>query len=244
MDTDGITKLCANINLLAEEGAVVHIERVEKEDGVKKILLCLVGKLLTTKLTNREAFRALITKIWLTIHAVEVKNFRDSIYAFHFQNAIDRKRVFMGGPWNFDNALLVLEIPSGYGDFSKMRFSHTDFWIQIQYIPLICMTKNISFLIGRRIGQVRDIDVGASRDCFGKFLHLRVTIDISKPLQRVIRVKLARMVKEKTLLIKYERLPEYCFGCSYLGHSYREFFKETADQGNCDSNEFPFGVWM
>ncbi|KAL5762831.1 hypothetical protein ACOSP7_019095 [Xanthoceras sorbifolium] len=89
MDIDGITKLCANMNLSAEEGAVVHIEGVEKEDGVKKISLCLVGKLLTTKLMNREAFCALITKIWRTIHAVEVENVRDSIYAFHFQNAIN-----------------------------------------------------------------------------------------------------------------------------------------------------------
>ncbi|KAH7570831.1 hypothetical protein JRO89_XS05G0200800 [Xanthoceras sorbifolium] len=109
MDTDRIIKLCARLKLSADEGKAVEIEGEVKEAGLKKISLCLVGKLLSAKLTNR--------------------------------NAIDRKRVLMGGPWNFDNAMLVLEVPTG-------------------------------------IGKVKDIDVGASGDCFGKFLRLRVAIDI------------------------------------------------------------------
>ncbi|KAH7543859.1 hypothetical protein JRO89_XS15G0033400 [Xanthoceras sorbifolium] len=56
----------------------------------------------------------------------------------------------------------------------------------------------------------------------GLFLRLRVAIDISKPLKRVLRVKLDRMKEEKTLLLKYERLPEYCLCCGLVGHSYRE----------------------
>ncbi|KAH7557336.1 hypothetical protein JRO89_XS11G0122900 [Xanthoceras sorbifolium] len=108
----------------------------------------------------------------------------------------------MGGPWNFNNVLLVLEVPTGYGDFSEMQFRWADFWIQVHNVPLVCMSKNIRLLLGQSISRVKDIDVGASGDCFGKFLHLIVSIDTSKPLKRVLRVKLDGMEMKKTLLLK------------------------------------------
>ncbi|KAH7566568.1 hypothetical protein JRO89_XS08G0190500 [Xanthoceras sorbifolium] len=94
---------------------------------------------------------------------------------------MDRKPVLMGGPWSFDNALRVLEIPTGFGDFAKMQFQWMKFWIQIHNVPLICMTKNIGLFLGQSIGMVKDTDVGASGDCFGKFLRVRVSIDTLKP---------------------------------------------------------------
>ncbi|KAH7572176.1 hypothetical protein JRO89_XS04G0215500 [Xanthoceras sorbifolium] len=114
------------------------------------------------------------------------------------------------------------EIPSGYGDFSEMKFCWSDFWIQIHNASLVCMTKSVGLLLEQQIGKVKDIDVGASRDYLGKFLRIRVSVDVSKALKRILRIKMDGMREEKTLLIKYERLPEYCFECGHLGHSYRE----------------------
>ncbi|KAL5829848.1 hypothetical protein ACOSQ3_019316 [Xanthoceras sorbifolium] len=84
------------------------------------------------------------------------------------------------------------------------------------------MTRNVGLHLGQNIGQVKDIDVGASGNCLGKFLRLRVEIDTSRPLKRVLKLKLDGMEEEKLLLLKYERLPEYCFCCGLLGHAYRE----------------------
>ncbi|KAL5753227.1 hypothetical protein ACOSQ2_023734 [Xanthoceras sorbifolium] len=150
----------------------------------------------------------------------------------------------MGGPWNFDNALLVLQIPSGYGDFSEMSFQWSDFWIQIHNAPLICMTKNIGLMLGERIGKVKDIDVGASGDCFGKFLRVKVSIDVTKPLKRVLRVKLDGSKAEKMLLLKYERMPEYCFCCGLIGHPFRECPGESEDHEPVCNKDFAFGTWM
>ncbi|KAL5827898.1 hypothetical protein ACOSQ3_019749 [Xanthoceras sorbifolium] len=148
MNANDIATLCANMKLTEEEKDVVCIEGSTKVEGVKKLSLCLVGKLLSSRLTNREAFRSFIARIWRTTHAVEVEHVGGNVYAFHFQSNLDRKQVLMGGPWNFDNALLVLEVPSGYGDFSNMSFRWSDLWIQIHNAPLICMTKNIGLLLG------------------------------------------------------------------------------------------------
>ncbi|KAL5768079.1 hypothetical protein ACOSP7_014658 [Xanthoceras sorbifolium] len=91
------------------------------------------------------------------------------------------------------------------------------------------MMMTIGLFLGQSIGRVKDIDVGASGDCFSKFLRIRVSINTSKPLKRVLCVKLDRMETEKTLLLKYERLPEYCFCYGFICHSYREC-PENADE--------------
>ncbi|KAL5865350.1 hypothetical protein ACOSQ3_002864 [Xanthoceras sorbifolium] len=244
MDTDAFSKLCARMKLSEEEGKTVNIDGVVKEDGLRKISLCLVGKLVTSKLTNREAFRSLIAKIWRTTQAVEVENVKENVYAFHFQNMMDRRRVLLGGPWNFDNALLVLEVPTGYGDFSEMKFRWAEFWVQVHNVPLVCMTRNVGLFLGKHIGQVKEIDVGASGDCLGKFLRIRVAIDILKPLKRVLRVKLEGMMEEKTLLLKYERLLEYCFCCGLLGHRFRECPGEEEGLEPRATDEFGFGSWL
>ncbi|KAL5847391.1 hypothetical protein ACOSQ3_010915 [Xanthoceras sorbifolium] len=96
MDTEGITKLCAGLKLIEEEGEAVHIRGTVKADGMKKISLYLVRKLLTSKLTNRDAFRSLIGKIWRMTYPVEVETVRENIYAFHFHDLLDRKRVTYG----------------------------------------------------------------------------------------------------------------------------------------------------
>ncbi|KAL5804902.1 hypothetical protein ACOSQ3_031702 [Xanthoceras sorbifolium] len=244
MNADDIATLCANMKLTEEEQDTVCIEGSTKLDGVKKLSLCLVGRLLSSRLTNCEAFRSLIARIWRTTHAVEVEHVGGNVYAFHFHNSLDWKRVLTGGPWNFDNALLVLEVLSGYGDFSEMSFRKADFWIQIHNAPLICMTKNIGLLHGEHIGEVKDIDLGASSDCFGKFIRVRVSIDVTKPLKRILRVKLDGMVEENTLILKYERMPEYCFYCSLIGHSFKEFPEDSHSNGTACNPTFAFGTWL
>ncbi|KAL5757093.1 hypothetical protein ACOSQ2_021839 [Xanthoceras sorbifolium] len=167
-----------------------------------------------------------------------------TFFVFYFTNAMDRKRVLEGGPWNFDNALLVLEIPTGFGDLTDMEFRWTPIWIQIHNIPLICMTKQIGFQLGQHIGTVKEIDVGSSGDYFGKFLRIRVCVDIQKPLHKALRVKLDGVNKEKTLLLKYERLPEHCYLCGMLGHSFRECSQCDESNFNGDVSTLPYGVWM
>ncbi|KAL5739604.1 hypothetical protein ACOSP7_028495 [Xanthoceras sorbifolium] len=99
----------------------------------------------------------IMPKIWRTSQEVEVENVGDNIFVLYFRNVVDRKRVLEGGPWSFDNALSVLEVPSGFGDFSDMEFRWTPFWIQFHNIPLLCMTKQIGMQLGQHIGTVKGI---------------------------------------------------------------------------------------
>ncbi|KAL5776413.1 hypothetical protein ACOSP7_009339 [Xanthoceras sorbifolium] len=264
MNSDKIAELCAALHLSDEEGPVHSVGGNVKIEGSKKLALSLVGKLLAGRQTNREAFRIMIPKIWRLTNEVSVELVRDNIFTFHFQNALDKNRVLAGGPGNFDNSLLILEEPRGWGDISKMILKRCespssaprigpagsgrgvlqDFWIQIHNVPLLCMTCNIGLQLGAKIGKVKDMDVGASGDCTGKFLRVRVEVDVCQPLKRGLRILLEDSEEEQTLLLRYERMPEFCFECGLIGHSFRECPSKNHQKDATDFTKHKYGTWI
>ncbi|KAL5827907.1 hypothetical protein ACOSQ4_019704 [Xanthoceras sorbifolium] len=71
-----------------------------------------------------------------------------------------------------------------------MKFNYVKFWVQIFNVPLMCMTRDIRMFIGRQIVCVREIDVGASGDCMGRYIRVHVGVNIDKPLKWCLRVDL------------------------------------------------------
>ncbi|KAL5823212.1 hypothetical protein ACOSQ4_021112 [Xanthoceras sorbifolium] len=65
-----------------------------------------------------------------------------------------------------------------------------EFWVQISNVPLMCMTRDIGLFLGKQIGVVCDIDVGASGIVWVNTFELGLEVDVNKPLKRYVRVKL------------------------------------------------------
>ncbi|KAL5756958.1 hypothetical protein ACOSQ2_021704 [Xanthoceras sorbifolium] len=57
-------------------------------------------------------------------------------------------------------------------------------------------------------------------------------------------MKLEGIEFKKILLLKYERLHEYCFCCGRIGHAYRECPQHAAESKMRANREFAFGSWM
>ncbi|TXG56846.1 hypothetical protein EZV62_018159 [Acer yangbiense] len=95
---------------------------------------------------------------------------------------------------------------------------------------------------GGLIGDLVDIDVGSIGECFGKHLKVRVAIDVSKPLKRFL--DLSKDGRESLLLLRYEKLPEYCFCYGMTGHSYFECLPRKKGFVRDAGIEFDFGPWM
>ncbi|KAL5763354.1 hypothetical protein ACOSP7_019618 [Xanthoceras sorbifolium] len=172
------------------EAPVVQVDRKLKKVGDKKLGLCLVGKVITNKQVNREAFQGIILKIWRTTQDFDIEVLKENTFIFHFRNQLDHKRVLAGGPWSFDRWLFVLEEPSGAGHLTGMKFNEVEFWIQVHNIPIVCMNREIGSFIGKQIRVLREIDLGATGDCLGKYLRVRVRINIMKLLRRGLRLDL------------------------------------------------------
>ncbi|TXG49399.1 hypothetical protein EZV62_025274 [Acer yangbiense] len=62
---------------------------------------------------------------------------------------------------------------NGVGDIGKIGFNRVEFWVQIYNAPLMCMTKDMGVFLGKLIGDLVDIDVGFTGECFGE--HVRDT---------------------------------------------------------------------
>ncbi|KAK2647882.1 hypothetical protein Ddye_015371 [Dipteronia dyeriana] len=103
-----------------------------------------------------------------------------------------------------------------------MCFDRTEFWVQIHNAPLMCMTRDIGRFLGSIIGDVVDIDGSDSGSFPSNFLRVKVIIEIDKPLRRCLRVNVLGDGMESIMLLKYKRLPSFCFRCGLLRHTIRE----------------------
>lgn len=97
MDTE-IAKLYETLSLADEDVTILEMSEEVKSEGVKDVDRCLVGKVLSTKKVNREAFKGLIEQICSPFGQVEVELFGDNIFMFYFSNSEDRNRVWNRGP--------------------------------------------------------------------------------------------------------------------------------------------------
>ncbi|TXG48799.1 hypothetical protein EZV62_024674 [Acer yangbiense] len=99
----------------------------------------------------------------------------------------DKKKVLSRGPWHFDKSLIVLEDPKGPGDISKMKFDRVSFWVQFWNVPLMFMNPSVAKLPAEMVGIVIELPMVTNK-CWGEFMRVRVSVDITKPLKRGIRV--------------------------------------------------------
>ncbi|TXG54366.1 hypothetical protein EZV62_019622 [Acer yangbiense] len=143
-----------------EDGEILQISEEVGRIGTEEVDHCLVGKILSGKRVNRDAFKSVIEHLWSPFGNVEVE-------------------------------AVVLEKPIGIGEISKLNFNKAEFWVQIHDIPIMCMNRRIAKWMVEQIGEVIEIPIEL-RDCWGKFLRVKVRIDISKPLKRWLRLSLDR----------------------------------------------------
>ncbi|TXG51369.1 hypothetical protein EZV62_023893 [Acer yangbiense] len=155
----------------------------------------------------------------------------------------DRNRVWFRGPWHFGNSLIALEKPVGTGSISQLMFNKTAFWIQIHEIPIMCMNRRTAKWMAEQIGEAVELP-SESRECWGKFMRVKVRIDISKPLKRWLRLKLGKTEEVTMVSLKYERLPEFCFTCGRIGHSNKECQDEEAKEATLEETVSKYGSWL
>lgn len=84
------------------------------------------------------------------------------------------------------------------------------------------MKKEFGWELGSQVGTVEDIDTGSTKDCLGKYMRVKVRIDVTKPLERALNFVLDDEDKTICIFISYEKLPEFCYHYGLIGHSQSE----------------------
>ncbi|XVF68232.1 hypothetical protein PTKIN_Ptkin10aG0188700 [Pterospermum kingtungense] len=107
-----------NMVITGEEDEELILEVVEEQQLDVNPDLCLVGRFLTDKPIRFHIMKHRMASIWQPRKGINIKEITPHLFAFQFFHMVDLKRVLEGGPWTFDNHLLLLhslspgEIPS------------------------------------------------------------------------------------------------------------------------------------
>ncbi|KAL9448447.1 hypothetical protein AB3S75_015851 [Citrus x aurantiifolia] len=184
MDAQALIKLCKSLSIDEDVKDAVTLDGDLHKNGEKMISFCLAGRVLTTKEVNKEAFKNMVQQSWRVLHEVIVESMGSNTFIFKFSSEADKQRILSTGPWHCNKALVVLTEVTGLGEITKQDFSQSPFWIQIHNVPLMCMNNEMARIIGSKIGTVLEVDPNRTSECLGKFLRIRIMLDITKPLKK------------------------------------------------------------
>ncbi|TXG72139.1 hypothetical protein EZV62_000718 [Acer yangbiense] len=96
--------------IVEEDNAVLEATEEVQHDGVGDMDRSLVGKVLSGKRVNRDAFKSLIDQLWNPFGKVEIELISDNTFMFYFVNREERNR--RSAKWLAEQIGVVVELLS------------------------------------------------------------------------------------------------------------------------------------
>lgn len=123
-----------------------------------------------------------------------------------------------GGPWTFDNHLLVLGRMQVGVPLQNIPLYHVEFWVQVFNLPVGFMTELVGKLLGNLIGEFVEHDSTNNSSIWHNCMSIQVKIDVRWPLKNERKV---RVVGGEWCMVqfRYEKHGTFCFFCDCLGHT-------------------------
>ena len=97
--------------------------------------------------------------------------------------------------------------------------------------------------IGSKIGKVLDVDVPEKGVQWGRYLRVRIHMDVTKKLIRAKKVCIEND-KPRWVFFQYERLPNFCYTCGRIRHNERECFEKGETNGGVEKEKYQYGAWL
>lgn len=150
----------------------------------------------------------------------------------------DWKRVAEGGPWLFRKAPVVIQEYDDYSDAPEYRLNKILVWTRIKGLPYGLTRKNeLAEKVAAKVGEPPfTVIVNEGRINPSSTLHPRVYLDVDKPLVHFVSITFKGTNKYKVF---YEKLPDFCFVCSLMGH-----VADECGDGVHDPRSFEWGEWL
>lgn len=191
------------------EGFILEGDNV---DEINRYELCLAGRLLSERNVNVRAFKSKIADVWKPAMGINIKELEHGMFLFQFFHKEDMQWVHKGGPWSFDNIMMVLGA-IGLGEDPTQ-------WIQIYDLPMGLMMESVGKQLGNFFGEFLEYDTKNNSSIWREYMRVRVRIDVRKPLKRKKKIVRKDGI-EIVVTCKYERLGEFCFSCGMVTHTER-----------------------
>lgn len=181
---DCANELARKLILTERETIGVCVSKDKTKEAVIDGKLCLVGKILVIRLFAADMVLDMMRKAWQTRGSLSIKTVGENVFFFQFENRLDLLKAKAGGPWHVDHNALILTDFDGRLSAGEFVFNMLRVWIRVYELPLSCLTMECAKLLGNSIGHFVEWDKGPGDIVWGKFMRIRVEIDVTHPLMR------------------------------------------------------------
>jgi hypothetical protein len=221
-----------NLSLQEEEGFVFDLE--EGEEEVVDFRWCLVGRFLGDRSIHVNSMKVTMADVWRPVKGVKIKEATSGLFLFQFAHALDMEAVLQGGPWAFNNQMLIMERVQLGVQIENIPLHHVDFWVQVHNLPMGLMAERVGKTLANYIGSFVEYDKNNKGSFWREYMRIRVRVDIRQPLKKDSKVK-NQGGNWCTVNFKYEKLGVFCFVCGLIGHHENRCavrFSMTEDDGS------------
>uniref|UniRef100_A0A803P9U7 Zinc knuckle CX2CX4HX4C domain-containing protein n=1 Tax=Cannabis sativa TaxID=3483 RepID=A0A803P9U7_CANSA len=153
---------------------------------------------------------------------VQISEYHSGLFLASVQCDGDRRRVLEEQPWHFDKFLMVFTHPDVSPTPTPESVRYVPFWIQAHRIPFGRKSPQLAQFIADEIGDLIEIFPLSLMENFGPYLRLRVLLDITKPLRRGMTIRFRGITDPKWISFQYKNLPNFCYLCSFVDHTYNK----------------------
>lgn len=213
---DEVTKKWGNLSLTEREKVEHDLQDTGPVEGA-----AIVAKFFTKRRVNLEAVANTLKSAWRTEFSFEVRDLGENKAIFLFEDETDMVRVLTNGPWSFDKYLVAIHKLGEKEQIQNICFEKVSFWVQLHDVPTRRMTRETGEKIGRTLGEIEEVDIPATANLLGKFIRVRVKMEITKPLCRGRLIKFGGPTPV-WVSFRYERLPIFCYWCGKLNHDEKD----------------------
>lgn len=225
---------------ISEEEKVLGVDDNSLAKGNRMLPFELVGRVMTKKPVHKSAFQEAIGNLWKVDGGFESRSLGKDTFIFSFKLQAERKRILSREPWHFSKAVVILKRLEDCSGVDWGGFKSVGIWVQIHGLSFRSMSEEVGMMLGNHIGTAISVDKDATGRCFDSFLRVRVIIDITRPLLRGSKIRLGSQAEASWVEFRYERLPEFYFGCGRRGHGVKDCILASSTEMP-GTNQLPYG---
>ena len=126
---DEVINYLENMKLTADEEETITISDEGRRIEIESCTMSLIGKFLTCKPFNKKAAKNTLRRAWGLEDKVQIVEVGSNLFQFKFDTEFDMERILKGGPWSFDNQLLMLTRWKKGMKAENVQLQHAALWV-------------------------------------------------------------------------------------------------------------------
>lgn len=184
-----VEEMYARMTVEDDEGGGLLPPDLIESRGREEQQWSAIGRFLTDRPINVLAMKNIMAAVWRPVKGVWIKELGPNLFIFQFFHELDLERVINGGPWTFEQHLLIFsKLETGMNPM-QMDLVEVDFWVQVHDLPVGYMSERIARDIGNYVGKFIEADANNFTGMWKSYMRLRVRLDVRNQLKRRMKIR-------------------------------------------------------